>query len=253
MVANRSILFLSFHKCATSYFSSTLLRNIPGYTLIDYATRTYLDEKNTVPSVSFEPFGHIYGVVRILERDHPNFRLIHTLLERPELSEFDILCWTRDPRDILVSMYYSFGFTHTYSPNPRIRAYQEKRRNRIQSLSLDDYVLEASFSLQEKFLTMHKVMQRYPHAVHFRYEDMITSFDTFFTEFQKVLPVPTSFKETFREATRPRSSENTVSHKRSGNVGEYRRKLSKETIRELDRRFAPIFDIFGYKETIDDI
>jgi hypothetical protein len=47
----------------------------------------------------------------------------------------------RDPRDKLISQYYSFGFTHGISSEPSIQTSQRAIRKKITTMSLDEYGL----------------------------------------------------------------------------------------------------------------
>ncbi len=69
----------------------------------------------------------------------------------------------RDPRDILVSSYYSFGFSHGFSSVQKIKDIQKERRIIIQSKTIDEYALENSDRILTNFNTLNKA-QRTPTA-----------------------------------------------------------------------------------------
>jgi hypothetical protein len=152
----------------------------------------------------------------------------------------------RDPRDLLVSQYYSFGYTHGRSSDPTVRARQERNRARIQSLTLDDYVLRAAPRLQERFDILHDLKSHCQQGVLLRYEDLIHNFDQFIEDFTQLSALNAAARLDLYERSRPRDREDTESHKRSGQTGAYSDKLHDETVTRLDVMLERTLTRFGY-------
>lgn len=238
-----SIAFVSFHKCATTYFTSEILNKHASYIQIDY--QKHLASNGKPVSYTVRPSGYAYGVLRILEPGHPLYPATQKVIDRALKEELPFLFWVRDPRDILVSMYYSFGFSHGTSKVETLAVYQQKRRAAIQQQTLETYVLSTADELAEKFLYMHALMQRSSHTL-LRYEDMIDDFDTFKTQIDRVFTLdPTIYQKIYND-TRPQAQENTTSHRRSGRTGQYRDKLSDACIHRLNEKLANVLEIFDY-------
>ena len=72
------------------------------------------------------------------------------------------LFMVRDPRDVLVSQYYSFGFTHGISNEPGIRTSQNEIRQKIKTTSLDEYCLSFAKRTEEEFLKLRQLADMYP-------------------------------------------------------------------------------------------
>ncbi len=238
-----SIMFISLHKCATSYFASYVLKNVSGYEHVDYLNNLY-NNVNVLPVIDRK--GIIYGPIRIQDCNHPRFSFVESLLIANNFNKIKKIYWIRDPRDILVSMYYSFGFTHGLSKNDEFREYQLKERERIRHQSLDEYVLSEQHLIKQKFSRMHELMSFDKNFKLFKYEDMINNFEKFYSDITKVMPIKNDAKFQIYKDTRPNKHEDITKHKRSGVVGGYKNKLQNKTIKILNEKLQPILDEFDY-------
>lgn len=248
MFKKKTIVFVSFHKCATSFFSTYILKKVNGLEHINYAGDLYNNEKNVHGKL--ETKTKIYGVIRILDSEHPSFEFISKFLSHPNMSKVNIIFWIRDPRDILVSMYYSFGFSHGLSNNILIKRYQEERRKKIQKMTLDEYVLHESKKIKQKFEIMKSLIERHDNHILLSYEEMINDFDSFFAKLSKVVSIGETEKEKIFKETRPSKEENVNQHKRKGSVGTYKEKLKNETVIELNNELLPILEYFNYGKEV---
>lgn len=242
----KTVVFISFHKCATSFFSSYILKQVNGLEHINYAGQLYTNQTNIDSTVEIK--GKIYGVIRILDNQHPSFDFINRFITNSDLDKVNIIFWTRDPRDILVSMYYSFGFSHEFSDAPLIRKYQQERREKIQKMTLDEYVLNEASMILEKFEVMQNMMKKRNNYILLRYEDMINDFDSFFYRLSAIIPIDKTKKNKIFEETRPRTSEILNQHKRKGSVGAYKEKLEASTVLALNKKLLPILTYFNYNK-----
>lgn len=193
-------------------------------------------------------YGYAYGVIRILDSLHPSFQLTNQLLDKKNLDGRKIIFYVRDPRDILVSMYYSFGFSHPFSPSGEIRAYQQERRRQIQQMTIDQYVLRTAPVLLEKFNRLITLMEQHrpQDTLLLKYEDMIYRFDHFYRELSRFVPLNNSVRDELFNQTRPPETEQPDQHKRKGAPGDYQVKLDKKTLPELDRILEPVLKRFEY-------
>ncbi|PZD75243.1 hypothetical protein C1752_00338 [Acaryochloris thomasi RCC1774] len=160
----------------------------------------------------------------------------------------------RDPRDILVSQYFSFGWIHNLKPSD-----EKTERELIQSMSIDEYVLQATTDS-----TFHNLLERYtpileiarsknPDTIIVKYEDMVTNFnrwlpsiiDVFnFNPIQsKILLTKYLFKH--RNSFNPPKTEKQA-HKRKITPGDHKNKLKPETIEKLNEMFAEILQECNY-------
>jgi hypothetical protein len=246
--APESVYFYTFHKCGSSLFSGYVLKNVEGLRHIDYAGMIYRGER--VEKVEFADTGHVYGPIR-LSADPVS--PVYSAVVRP-LSDEDFirdriaLFMIRDPRDILVSAYFSFGFSHGFSPVARIREREESFRNEIQGKTIDQYALDTADRIAGNFATLKRLRQACPRATVLRYEDMIEKFDEFIGSFTRYLKLSDAVIDEMYRRSRPQPAESVAAHRRSGKVAGFRSKLRPETIDILTEKFRPIFLDFSYEE-----
>ena len=149
--SEQSIVFISLHKCATTFFTNTVFQELQGLKLVDYQSYEYTHEADLSIKPTIHSHGYLYAVLRMYDREHPGYKLTNELLKISNLKKVKTIFWIRDPRDILVSLYFSFGFSHTLSPNSAIQVHQLERREKIQKMDLDTYVLHEAPNLKWKF------------------------------------------------------------------------------------------------------
>ncbi len=240
----KSVVFVSTHKCATSFFSGFLLRHVEGLTKCDYQEQVYHNER--FEGLEIEKRDHVYGVLRVHEEDHPMTEMTNTILFDLIPSDMKTVFLVRDPRDIVVSMYYSFGFRHPISKNRDIQAFQLARRDWIQKLTLDEYALIAAEDVNKRFNVLYASIQRQEDKIVVKYEQMINKFGKFYKELNKVLPFEEGIRKKFKKKTRPREKEDITAHKRSGKVGGHLVKLKPETIDATNEILKENLNRFDY-------
>lgn len=246
-----SIYFYTMHKSASTLFSDYVLSSLIGFRHVDYIRNLYNEWPNSSRSkpLVFHAHGHVYGPIRVssdgtsLDYSEPlNGVTVSADFVRDKVALF----FVRDPRDILVSAYYSFGATHTYSPRPDIRRAQGLLRSRIQGMSIDDYALEYVHAQVDCFETMFQLAQACQRGALMKYEDMVDSFDHFSGKLTQHIDVhPHVLRQMFRRS-RPRQEETVTSHRRSGKTGAFRHKLQPSTIEVLNNHLRGVLQKFDY-------
>lgn len=156
----------------------------------------------------------------------------------------------RDPRDILVSEYYSFGWIHSPENIPL-----EDRRREIQEMSVDEYVIlqseQSEWPVDEKYepLIDYEFDPKYDTVL--KYEQMVTKFPRWCYRAVKACGISYPKLVTARLAWRYRNEFKTsgerMTHKRRITPGDFRNKLHPYTIEILNERFEPILERFGYR------
>lgn len=155
----------------------------------------------------------------------------------------------RDPRDMLVSEYFSFGWSH-----PTEGSGLEERKKKIQEMSVDDYVIEqpnfSSWPLEAKFQPLLNRELHPTREILVKYETMVTDFPTwaravirpFGYGIPKFALAKLAWK--YRKEFQPTGE---GSHRRAITPGDHRRKLKPATIAILNDRFAEVLEKFGYR------
>ena len=163
----------------------------------------------------------------------------------------------RDPRDVLVSEYFSIGWRHTTAG---WSAEELQRRERIRSLSVDQYVLA------EPEISMYPLLRRYQplldciaddascdNTTIVKYETMVTDFAAWQKPVFEALQIDAeNSSDAFFRFVNARyrdefvADESDTGHRRNVQPGDHRDKLSPETIEQLNERFELVLNAFGY-------
>ncbi len=247
-----SILHFSLNKAATQY-SKNILRaiaaenNLTPAGLNEWAfgsTQPYLDHLSAEDMQAyrhvFKPQGYLYsvfgGMVEGIE----------------DLEKFKIILMVRDPRDILVSSYFSTAFSH---PLPGLQSDKrtafELKRTWAKSVTIDEYVLAEAPRLLNNLQRYHQLLLlRYPHTLLLRYEDMIADFEGWLESIQHYTGCVISHRLKSRlvenhQRQKP-LAENRDRHLRKGMAGDFRDKLTPETIGQLNLMYSGLLSLFGY-------
>ena len=156
----------------------------------------------------------------------------------------------RDPRDILVSEYFSFGWIHTTQGTPL-----DQRRLEIQQMGVDEYVItqstQSTWPLDQKYTALVEYDFDTATETVVKYEQMVTDFPrwcaqvvtAFGVRFPKMLTVQLAW----RYRNEFKTSGETMKHKRRITPGDFRDKLKPETIKILNKRFEAVLDRFAYE------
>lgn len=157
----------------------------------------------------------------------------------------------RDPRDILVSEYFSFGWIHPDDEKKNLSS----RRTEIQQMSIDEYVLQqpkfSRWPLEQKFKPLQELDLDHESYCVVRYEEMVLDFPAWVSavikpfEFRRPQKIVARYVKKFAAEFNVDSSE-SMSHKRKITPGDHREKLKPETIEQLNLRFEGVLSAFGY-------
>jgi hypothetical protein len=211
---------------------------------MDYEDRFYSGDP--VESVRFEEKGFIYGPLRL---SYPHHSMFYTRFVEPALRIIHdkiAIFLIRDPRDVLVSSYYSFGYTHGFSAVKEIEEQQREAQYFIQRKSVDTFALESATSTLNHFQLVEKAVQTCSRALVLKYEDMISNWDKFAAGLTTYLDLEKTVLRNIFEQSRPLAKEDPTSHRRSGRPGAYRDKLLPPTVAKLNLTLRPILKRFNY-------
>jgi hypothetical protein len=244
---SESVYFYTFHRCASSLFSSYILKHIDGLQHVDYARQIYAGKRVEQPV--FKEKGYVYGPIRLsADPMSPVYKLLVAPVSEPEFIRDKIaIFFVRDPRDILVSTYYSFGYAHGFSRLKEMREQQKATRNEIQSVSLDEYVLSSAGTVSRNFETLSKLKSACERSLLLKYEDMIGNFDYFITQLSQYVVIDRNVVRDIYDRSRPQQKEDISAHRRSGHVGGFRSKLEGKTIESLNRALEDTLLRFHYE------
>jgi hypothetical protein len=240
-----SVYFFTLHKCASTLFSDFALQRIEGLKHVDHMADIYAGKPGPF---QFEKRGHIYGPLRLSRRSvMPDYQhVIDKILTEGFMNNKNAIFFVRDPRDILVSQYHSFGFTHGFSPVPEIRLRQEKNKEKVLSRTLDEYAIWFAPRLKKSFELIYFLRSSCNRNVLLRYEDMVTNWDKFVKGLSKIIKMSPPDLSELHKRSRPRTKVDATAHRRDGTPGQFRTALKPETIKELNRILEEEIGGMGY-------
>jgi hypothetical protein len=148
----------------------------------------------------------------------------------------------RDPRDTLVSQYYSYGWRHTAEGFNRGR---QRQRESIRSMTIDQYVLNQQAVVRPLKRRYADLIHRQPYELRnvVHYEQMVLDFpgwlDKVLAPFEFRMPglIKKRFAIRYRNEFQPDGD--PAGHKRSVIPGDYLRRLRPETIEQLNELLQP--------------
>lgn len=155
----------------------------------------------------------------------------------------------RDPRDALVSLFYSMGGKHVSHNLPKKNP--EAFLNRVSTtahMEIDEFVTTASTGYLKKLLNYRDTLD-FDHVLLRRYEDIYYDKCTFLIEIFEHFGLaadPEAIQSVARKNDIRPEQETLGAHIRKGQPGDYKEKLQPETIAFLNNRFRDVATGFGY-------
>jgi len=170
-------------------------------------------------------------------RHFPNFDL--------DVGNNKCILLVRDPRDMVVSMYYSITKSHVIPEGN-----ESLRKNREEALqeAIDEFVLGKMQSYVGQFRTYKEKLQGKQVKV-YRYEDVIYDKARWLTEvldyleIEKSLPLLNNVVKQFDVIP---DSENETQHVRQVHPGNYKKKLSEPAIERLTEKAKDFLSHYNY-------
>lgn len=247
-----SILHFSINKAATQSIKSILKRcalenGMTPVEIHEYAFNSDFPFLDHLSAEEMKAYRHIFKPEGYL------YSAFGGMIEGiRQLDRYKTVFVGRDPRDILVSGYYSIAFSHSL-PERKGDKFHRFMANResARAVTIDAYVrsqAERVFQIFQRYQQL--LLDRYDHVYVTTYEQMVTDFEAWLRQLLAYCELEVS-EELFtaivkeNERRKPRT-ENIQHHMRKGRPGDYKEKLQPETIAYLNATFEPILRCFNY-------
>ncbi len=222
-------------------------------------------KRRGIPAVSIPNFFFSEGVsAQAWKDDHKlapvftrqilyyGFRFLPPVMREPGVGLRDcrFVLLVRDPRDALVSQYFSYGKTSGSHALPKKNAEAFiAAREALPERTIDEYVIHVSRQLRNK-LTAYRDNLNFDLGLTRRYEDVFFDKATFlgeiFKHFGIDVPGGVIAKVADKHDIRP-DKEDETRHIRKGTPGDHREKLKPETIATLNDTFREVGSFYGYE------
>jgi len=246
-----SVIHFSINKSATQYIKSILRKvatanGMTPVSINDYAFHSTMPILNRLSGEEVKKYAHIFKPKGYV------YTVFGAMIGIKNLEEYKILLVVRDPRDVLVSGYFSKVFSHALpSSESDKRSDFEQRRQQAQNQTIDEYVLKSSEKLYSIYTDyMQHLLKKNTQVYVCRYEEMISDFETWLTGLLDYaeLEITPELKQQFiaeHQAKTPQK-EDPKQHLRKGKTGDYKTKLQTETIDNLNIKFKEILHYFEW-------
>lgn len=248
---HQSILFFTVYKAASSFIGGFMRKiadetgitpvNLDGYFYQIAKGGEWERSGRVLVDVPYQSTGYFYGPFRSFNRGIPS------------IDDYKIFLVLRDPRDVVVSAYYSI-YSHIM---PLVEGKKEKetrvkRREKLGRQTVDEYViykLSSGSSFLDRYYEYHRELMGKPNVLFLKYEDMVTGFEPWLDrllEFLELNVSPQLLEEIRGSANFKVSKEDIYKHKRQVTPGDHKRKLKPETINTLNKKTGEILKLYGY-------
>jgi len=251
---DQSVFFFTLPKAASCYMGGVMKKLAKGAGLIPIDLDSYffdigkhrewLNTGRTLRRVAYQPLGYFFGPFRTIHKGITN------------LNPYKILIVVRDPRDVIVSNYFSIAYSHGYPSLVSKRRLKEIKdaRERIKNQTIDEFAINCINQTFPK-LDYRKEYQHYinlktrPNVLLLKYEDIVVNFDNELEKVLKFLKLNVGQKtidEILKTGNFRVEREDIYSHKRQVSSGDHKKKLRKDTIVQLDKAYAEILEKLNY-------
>lgn len=247
--AQTSIAFFTTNKCASTYVEKMAKYlceavcpltpvNLPTYiwNRTSYPVYPYLEDKS---GELFREKGYFYAPLR-------------QYIDLSNAGKFRSILMLRDPRDVLVSNYYSRIATHPSPQNKERNVKFSEDRSLAKSMSIDEFVLHRAPHFLKVYSTYKVHLADCCHGPLLRYEDLILDFDKWCDDLELNL------QKTLGSETRQHlhdlggfsefKDENVGKHIRKAIPGDYSNKLLPQTQVTLKSQFAEVLRWLSYEQ-----
>ena len=230
--SKKSIIFFTTHKCASKFFHKFFheLEKDTNYIKInfdEYALRYNIKNLDDLYYNYAQNKGFIYAPIRkmIKFKDMKNFKTVLAL---------------RDPRDTLISHYFSTVYSHDKNS---INLLEE--RDYYKAMNIDEFVLDKADWLNN---IMTEYMENLSNYYFINYEELIIKPHFILSGLLDYLSINIDEKKIIKFASDliPNSNENKLKHKRSGKNNQFKTHLKDETIEILNEKFSKVIDYFKF-------
>ncbi|MBE9047651.1 sulfotransferase domain-containing protein [Pleurocapsales cyanobacterium LEGE 10410] len=188
----KSILFFTIHKCASTYMQKCMKYinekylnlnyvNLEGYVYQNFDCNIYQlinQEKQNL----FYQKGNLYSPLR-------------KYIPVKEIERYHVLLMLRDPRDVIVSNYFSTAYSHSLPPRKNQKRIFLERRLNLQKLTIDEYAIQSAHHFYQRYSDYCNYLIKERNVQHLKYEDFVEDFNLWLQKLERTLKLNISKKD----------------------------------------------------------
>jgi hypothetical protein len=249
--ASKDAFFIfGLHKCGSSLMNKVFVDvcrsvRIPSISIPEVAF------KQGIPTKLWETNDDINSVIQD-GYCYRGFRHYPVFLEKNKLiNERKKILLVRDPRDAIVSAYFSFAKSHRLPESGQLLEDMVKSRQVLQSIAIEDYALSRASQVKDAFNRYNQYFTKDSLLKVYRYEDII--FNKFewiksMLDFLNLSLEDNKIKEIAQKHDIIPSNEDVEQHIRKAKPGDHKEKLSSECISKLNEILSDILERYDYQD-----
>lgn len=223
------------HKCGSTILEEILLNSASSIS----------QERNFVKPKIFTPI----SLTLSHKESSVNIDIVKRLTWLPPYSKDDAFIFVaRNPLSIAISMFYSFGYTHS-APNGKSEKDHIESQLLIQKLGLNKFIHSKISDLCDN-LSMFFDNSEFQNKLILPYELMITNFSQFLYLFLNHINLPSLYQSIYEKHKKSFSPiqdqtdqivrKGLKTHKRTTDIYEWKKKISIEDIKIFENNFPII-------------
>jgi hypothetical protein len=162
----------------------------------------------------------------------------------PNLDDYKVILLLRDPRDVLVSYYYSMKYNNTIHQKKGLVL-----RKRLQHVGLDDYVLEIVPRFKKVYEDYVTHLLGKENVYFSKFEDLLADSKKWLTEASDHCGMECSVElrsQIGLGITAKPKKETKHKHHRKAQPGEFKEKLQDATIEKINKEFGEVIKALNY-------
>lgn len=180
------------------------------------------------------------------------FRHYPDFLEKNKLiNERKKILLVRDPRDAIVSAYFSFAKSHRLPKSGQLLEDMVKSRQVLQSVAIEDYTLSRASKVKEAFNKYNQYLTKDSLLKIYRYEDIIFNKFEWIKSMSSFLNLSLEDRKIHKIAQNNDiipDKEDVEQHIRKAKPGDHKEKLSSECISKLNEILVDILERYNYND-----
>lgn len=238
---------LSVRKSGSSIFNNIVaaLANMNGVTFVDVAGKLFehgvsvAQWQRSIELLKIVQPGNVYGGFR---------NMPFAMIESPYFKQSRKLLMVRDPRDALVSEYFSNAYSHSLPTSGSARDQMIALRESALQTNMESYIIRRAKDLKETLAEYAQVLKTYPMTI-IKYEDFILDKKALIAKICDTFKWQVSslqVSQILGWADVVPDEERPMQFIRRVTPGDHREKLSQKTIRILDEQLSEEMTALGY-------